>query len=149
MRKYQEKQLIPFHSKHSFCVFHCHDKQLENNKTLGPGGPRVSIVFSLFEITMKHLNSCLKYNLKINYIQTEELLVKLMSKVQSAFIKTAAERRVSRTKLQKIPRKRKITWIVVFVQLSSIPGSGLIAFLASGKVQEHIILQSMTAVILI
>ena len=42
-------------------MFHCHDKQLENNKTLGPGGPRVSIVFSLFEIAMKHLNSCLKY----------------------------------------------------------------------------------------
>ena len=98
---------------------------------------------------MKHLNSCFKYNLKINYIRTEELLVKLMSKVQSVFIKNAAERRVSRTKLQKIPRKRKITWIVVFVQLSSIPGSGLIAFLASGKVQEHIILQSMTAVIFI
>ena len=130
-------------------MFHCHDKQLENNKTLGPGGPRVSIVFSLFDITMKHLNSCLKYNLKINFIQTEELLVKLMSKVQSAFIKNAAERHVSRTKLQKIPRKRKITWIVVFVQLNGIPGSGLIAFLASGKVQEDIILQCMTAVIFI
>ena len=72
-----------------------------------------------------------------------------MSKVQSAFIKTAAESHVSRTKWQKIPRKRKITWIVVFEQLSGIPGSGLIAFLASGKVQEDIILQCMTAVIFI
>ena len=49
-------------SKHPFCVFHCDDKQLENNKTLGPGGPHVSIVFLLFEIAMKHLNSCLNYN---------------------------------------------------------------------------------------
>lgn len=64
-----------------------------------------------------------------------------MSKIHSAFIKNAAETHVSRTKLQKIPRKRKISWIVVFVKLGGIPGSGLITFLAGGKVREDIILQ--------
>ena len=42
--------------------------------------------------------------------------------------------------------KRKITRIVVFLKLRCIPGSRLITFLASGKVQEEITLRYMTSV---